>query len=129
MKIQSIAILIITVLAGAVMQGCATPESPPKFPDPQAASPPGGTVVNMENLRNVTPGLSKDQIYALIGPPNFNEWFVGNHVWNYLIDFRPGDQTAKCQYQIQFDKNMKVSDTYWREASCADLVKSPKTSR
>ena len=39
--------------------------------------------MNIANLRNVDKGLSKDQMYDLLGPPHFDEWFVGNQAWNY----------------------------------------------
>ncbi|MDN7425264.1 OmpA family protein [Burkholderia sp. AU45388] len=79
--------------------------------------------MNVANLRNVGTGLNKDQLYELIGPPQFHEWFVGSHVWNYLFDFRRGDTVVSCQYQIQFDRNMRVSATYWRDPQCADFVR------
>lgn len=125
MKMQSIAALSITVLAALFIEGCAAPQSPPVFPNPQAASPAGGTFVNIDNLRNVAVGLNKDQLYDLIGPPQFHEWFVGNHVWNYLFDFRRGNEVVSCQYQVQYDSHMRVSGTYWRDPVCADFLKAP----
>jgi outer membrane protein OmpA-like peptidoglycan-associated protein len=61
-------------------------------------------------------------MFDLLGPPHFHEWFVGAHVWNYLFDFRRGDQTTTCQYQVQFDKDMRVSNTYWRDPACAEFL-------
>ncbi len=122
MKKTSIAVSLVAVMAGALLQGCASPHNPPRFPDQQSASPAGGTFVNVANLRNVAIGLNKDQVRDLIGPPHFNEWFVGNHVWNYLFDFRRGSETVSCQYQVQFDSHMNVSGTYWRDPSCAAFV-------
>jgi outer membrane protein assembly factor BamE (lipoprotein component of BamABCDE complex) len=104
-----------------LVSGCVA-DGPPKFPDPQSATLPGGTFVNLDNLRNVEPGLTKDQMFDLLGPPHFHEWFVGGHVWNYLFDFRRGAEVVTCQYQVRFDKNMKVSDTHWRDPSCASFV-------
>jgi outer membrane protein OmpA-like peptidoglycan-associated protein len=46
-------------------------------------------------------------------------------VWNYLFDFRRGDKVVSCQYQVQFDGNMRVSATYWRDPQCADFVRDP----
>lgn len=122
MKKTSIALSLVAVMASAVLQGCASPYNPPRFPDQQSASPAGGTFVNVDNLRNVAIGLNKDQVRDLIGPPHFNEWFVGNHVWNYLFDFRRGAETVSCQYQVQFDKHMNVNGTFWRDPSCAAFV-------
>lgn len=122
MKKTSIAVSLVAVMASAMLQGCASPHNPPRFPDQQSASPAGGTFVNVANLRNVAPGLNKDQVRDLIGPPHFNEWFVGNHVWNYLFDFRRGSEILSCQYQVQFDRHMNVSATYWRDPACAAFV-------
>jgi outer membrane protein assembly factor BamE (lipoprotein component of BamABCDE complex) len=64
-------------------EGCATPHTPPKYPDASSATSAGGTFVNIADLRNVHQGLNKDQMYDLPGPPHFDEWFVGNQAWNY----------------------------------------------
>jgi outer membrane protein OmpA-like peptidoglycan-associated protein len=122
MKTQWILALSISLLSLASLQGCATTDGPPKFPDPQSASPKSGTFVNIDNLRNVGPGLNKDQMFDLLGPPHFNEWFVGGHVWNYLFDFRRGNDVVTCQYQVQYDQHMKVSHTYWRDPACEDFL-------
>lgn len=119
MKKASIAALLVAMATSAVLEGCASPHNPPRFPDQQSASPAGGTFVNVDNLRNVAPGLNKDQVRDLIGSPHFNEWFVGNHVWNYLFDFRRGSEIVSCQYQVQFDRHMNVSGTFWRDPACA----------
>lgn len=124
MKTQWILALSISLLSLASLQGCATTDGPPKFPDPQSASPKTGTFVNVDNLRNVGPGLNKDQMFDLLGPPHFNEWFVGGHVWNYLFDFRRGNEVVTCQYQVQYDQHMKVSHTYWRDPACEDFVRA-----
>lgn len=110
------------VLAALALEGCVTAESPPRFADVRSATMTGGTFVNLQNLRNMNPGLTKDQVYDLLGPPHFSEGIIGVHVWNYLFDFRRDGQVVSCQYQVQFDKHMRVSNTYWRESSCADFV-------
>lgn len=128
MKSQRAVLLSVCAAAAVVLQACAVPHTPPQFPDVSTASLAGGTFVNVENLRNVGPGLSKDQLYDLIGPPHFQEGFVGHRVWNYLFDFRRDDKVVSCQYQVQFDKHMRVSDTYWRDPSCEDFVRAPAAS-
>ncbi|WP_420874436.1 OmpA family protein [Burkholderia arboris] len=121
MKIHWVLALSVSLFSVAALEGCSV-DGPPKFPDPRAASPKGGTFVNVGNLRNVGPGLNKDQMFDLLGPPHFNEWFVGGHVWNYLFDFRRGNEVISCQYQVRFDRQMKVSNTYWRDSTCEDFV-------
>jgi outer membrane protein OmpA-like peptidoglycan-associated protein len=128
MKTQQTVLLAACVATAVAMAGCAVPHTPPRFPDAASASPAGGTFVNVANLRNVSTGLNKDQLYDLIGPPHFHEWFVGNHVWNYLFDFRRGDKVVSCQYQVQFDGNMRVSATYWRDPQCVEFVSDTATA-
>lgn len=122
MKNQRILVMFFSFFAAVMLGGCATAESPPKFPDPQSTTLTGGTFVNVNNLRNVGTGLTKDQMYDLLGPPHFHEGIVAVHVWNYLFNFRRGNETVTCQYQVQFDSHMKVSGTYWRDPSCAGFL-------
>lgn len=129
MKNQRILALFFSFFAAVMLGGCATAESPPKFPDPQSATLSGGTFVNVNNLRNVGPGLTKDQMYDLLGPPHFHEGIVAVHVWNYLFNFRRGNETVACQYQVQFDSHMKVNGAYWREPSCAGFLEPPAGTR
>jgi outer membrane protein OmpA-like peptidoglycan-associated protein len=123
MKNQLVLAISASFFVAVVLGGCATAESPPKFPDPQSATLTGGTFVNVNNLRNVGPGLTKDQMYDLLGPPHFHEGIIAVHVWNYLFNFRRGNETVTCQYQVQFDNHMKVSGTYWRDPACAGFLK------
>ena len=122
MKNQLVLAMFSSFFAAMMLGGCAIAESPPKFPDPQSTTLTGGTFVNVNNLRNVGPGLTKDQIHDLLGPPHFHEGIVAVHVWNYLFNFRRGKETVTCQYQVQFDSHMKVSGTYWRDPSCAGFL-------
>jgi outer membrane protein OmpA-like peptidoglycan-associated protein len=122
MKNQRVLAMLSGFFAAVMLGGCATAESPPKFPDPQSTTLTGGTFVNVNNLRNVGPGLTKNQMYDLLGPPHFHEGIIAVHVWNYLFNFRRGNETVTCQYQVQFDSNMKVSGTYWRDPSCAGFL-------
>jgi outer membrane protein assembly factor BamE (lipoprotein component of BamABCDE complex) len=127
MKVHNAVLFSLCLAAAATIEGCAVPHVPPEFPDAASALPSGGTFVNVANLRNVGEGLNKDQLYDLIGPPQFHEWFVGNHVWNYLFNFRRGDQVVSCQYQVQFDPNMRVSATYWRDSRCEAFLRDAPT--
>ncbi|MGH8783080.1 OmpA family protein [Paraburkholderia sp.] len=97
----------------------------PVFPQRSSATLPEGQFVDIGNLRNMAVGLSKDQVHYLIGVPHFHEGVFGVHEWNYLLNFRHAGEVVTCQYQVKFDKKMKVEATYWQEASCADLVNPP----
>lgn len=98
------------------------------FPNPASATLESGTFVNIENLRNVAPGLNKEQLYALLGPPHFHEGIFRVREWNYLFNFRRDGTTLTCQYQVKFDKQMRVDGTYWKAADCAALAQAREQS-
>lgn len=58
------------------------------FPDPGKASVKGGTFPAVADLRNVAPGMTKDQLYQMFGRPHFNEGVFGVREWDYLFNFR-----------------------------------------
>src|SRR3546814_12185416 len=60
----------------------------PVFPDLATATFAGGTYPNVDNLRAIAPGMTKDQLYDLIGRPHFHEGVFGVREWNYLFNFR-----------------------------------------
>lgn len=103
----------------------AAVQQEPVFPERSSATLPEGQFVDVGNLRKVVIGLSKEQVYYLLGAPHFHEGVFGVHEWNYLFDFRQNGGVVTCQYQVKFDKQKKVEATYWQDASCADLVNPP----
>ncbi|MFK2932325.1 OmpA family protein [Dyella agri] len=99
------------------------------FPDPSRASLPEGSYVNLENLRKVGPGMSKAQLYALLGAPHFNEGVFGVREWNYIFDFRKADGSGEhfsCQYQVDFDKHHLAAGFHWKPASCESVLEPPR---
>jgi outer membrane protein OmpA-like peptidoglycan-associated protein len=120
--------------------GCSTlPQHAPKasqaqgevaFPDPAKSTVPEGAYVSPENLRQVIPGMTKDQLYKLLGTPHFDEGVFGVKQWNYIFNFRREDGEAdfsRCQYQIDFDSKHRVQTTHWKPESCRLIVDKPKT--
>lgn len=110
----------------ACMAGCgAAPATvaggEPDFPARDSAWLKEGTFVNVDDLRQMAPGLTKAQVYALLQAPHFGEAGIGARTWNYLFDFRTGDGDAfvTCQYQVQYDGNGRVQATYWKPTDCA----------
>jgi OOP family OmpA-OmpF porin len=99
------------------------------FPDPAKSTMPEGTYVSPENLRQVMPGMTKSQLYKLLGTPHFDEGVFGVKQWNYLLNFRRDDGEAdysRCQYQIDFDAKHRVQSTHWKPESCRLIVDKPK---
>jgi outer membrane protein assembly factor BamE len=123
MKTQSIWVATLTLVSVFSISGCVVyPPSDGSFPDPDRAWMKEGSFPNMDNLRTVAPGQTKNQIYELLGPPHFNEAVFHVREWNYLFHLRNGDQTMTCQYQIRFDRHGLVNGTRWKDPACEELV-------
>lgn len=115
------------------LQGCATSaghssavENPEvTFPEVDEAWQHKGSFVNVDNLRQMHAGLSKDQVYHLLDRPDFQEGLFSVHEWNYIFHFRTGDAAddyITCQYQVHFDRDMITQDMHWRDQQCADFL-------
>ncbi len=78
-----------------------------------------GTFPNPDNLRAVAPGVTKDQLYALLGRPHFNEGLAGVREWDYIFHFRrPEGGVASCQFKVIFDKDYRGRSFHWLPADC-----------
>lgn len=118
------------LLAASVgLYGCSTAATRgdeaagPVFPDPARATMPEGVFVNVENLRKLAPGMTKHQLYDLLGAPHFSEGVFDVPKWNYIFVFRTEDgQSFKCQFQVQFDQHHLSKAYYWKPESCKSLL-------
>lgn len=98
------------------------------FPDPAKATRPEGTFVNLANLRKVEPGMTKDQLYDLLGAPDFNEGVFEVRKWTYIFDFRNAGGVAdysRCEYQVVFGKDHHSQAVYWKPESCKSELDTP----
>lgn len=123
--------LLPTVLV-SLLVGCGTMShvekdgstAEPVFPDLKKLTTTDGTWPNIENLRNIQAGATRDQIYDLIGHPHFKEG-LGTREWDYLFQLRSDQGQQACQYKVLFDTDKRAQNFYWLPESCADLV-NPK---
>lgn len=90
-----------------------------KWPNPVDTSfnKDRGTFPNLENLSKIRSGMTKDQLYDLIGRPHFTEGFRVRE-WDYLFHFHtpgtgPQDVTT-CQYKVLFDNKKYARSFHWR---------------
>lgn len=133
--------LIAALATAAFLQGCAggapnassaTSSATPSatevtFPDvAQQAWLKEGTFPNLDNLRQMRTGMSKDQIYDALGRPHFDEGMFGVRQWNYLFNFRtgPGPEYVSCQYQVRFDDKLLSESLHWKEPQCAQYLRT-----
>ena len=75
-----------------------------------------GTFPNLQSFEQVRAGMTKDQLYYLLGSPQYNDGWRPVE-WNYLFHFHtPGqgtDDVTTCQYKVLFDKDMYARSFYW----------------
>jgi outer membrane protein OmpA-like peptidoglycan-associated protein len=97
------------------------------FPDAKSASLKEGTFVDPAALRRLIPGMTKTQVYDLLGAPHFSEGVFGVHHWNYIFNFRTGkgSEYVTCQYQVKYDKDMRTESGNWNKRECADFIYPP----
>ena len=120
----SVSTLLATLSCAIGLAACAGPATDTSFPSLAQATTPDGTFPNLDNLRMVEPGMTKRQLYELIGPPHFHESVFRVRVWNYLFHFHSGaqTQTVTCRYQVQFDDRSRVVRTRWQDPQCESFA-------
>ncbi|WP_220805617.1 outer membrane protein assembly factor BamE [Achromobacter sp. UMC46] len=93
------------------------------FPAPEKAWPREGAYPNPDNLRMLKQGMTKDQLYGLLGMPHFNEGFFYVREWNYLFQVStsgtPSANVGACQLKIKFDQDMRAASYQWKPENCA----------
>lgn len=87
------------------------------FPKMEHALDKNGIYPNEENLKKIRPGMSKQDLYYLLGPPHFREMFSARE-WDYILKFHQGEEEKVCQYKIVFDTNRTARSVYWQPAEC-----------
>ncbi|TWV82909.1 OmpA family protein [Moraxella sp. VT-16-12] len=93
------------------------------FPQLDKAWQKDGQFPNSENLSKIRAGVSKDELYQLIGRPHFSEAQKARE-WDYILKFYQADNSVKiCQYKVIFDKDYKGQEFYWLPADCANYAK------
>ena len=97
----------------------------PVFPELTKLTFHEGTWPNLDNLRNVQDGVTRDQLYDLLGRPHFGEGF-GTKEWDYLLNFRTDEGNKACQFKVLFDQNKIARNFYWSPESCADVLGTEK---
>jgi outer membrane protein OmpA-like peptidoglycan-associated protein len=94
------------------------------FPDVQSAWLKEGTFPLLESVRLIGPGVTKDQLYALVGRPHFREGMVSVREWDYIFSFRTAGGVKTCQYKVIYDTEQRGQSFHWLPADCADALKT-----
>lgn len=129
MKLNSklMAVATAVVLLAGHAYGAGPANDSVTFPAVTSAWLEGGTFVNVDNLRQVAPGVSKDQLYNLLGRPHFSEGMFAVKEWDYVFNFRTGkgNEFVPCQYKVLFDDNYNAKSFHWKDPACAAYLVPP----
>ena len=94
----------------------------PVFPDPARTTFEMGSYPNLDDLRQVRNGVTRDQLYGLLGRPHFAEGFNVRE-WDYLFHFNAPDGVKTCQFKVLFDADRIARNFHWAPQACADVLK------
>lgn len=98
----------------------------PVFPAPASATKEEGSFVNLDNLKQMRPGLTKSQVYELIGVPHFKEGIIRVKEWDYIFHFtQPDKSVLTCQYKVLFDSSMTAQSFFFQPEDCLSKLKAP----
>lgn len=98
----------------------------PVFPEQSSAVREEGNFVNLDNLKQMRPGLTKPQVYELIGVPHFKEGVIRVKEWDYIFHFtQPDKSILTCQYKVLFDSQMIAQSFYFLPKDCLSRLKAP----
>lgn len=124
---------LLPAVIASLLVGCGTVSqvskegttAEPVFPELTKLTFQEGSWPNLDNLRNVQDGVTRDQLYDLLGRPHFGEGF-GTKEWDYLLNFRTAEGDTACQFKVLFDQEKIVRNVYWLPESCADILGAEK---
>lgn len=115
-------LVISSVLAGCGAVGEATKEPEVgQFPAADQFTSQTGTWPSLDDLQKVRSGITRDQLYQLIGNPHFNEDLRATE-WDYLFNFRNQKGAQTCQFKVLFDEDQIARNFYWKPQSCSSLL-------
>ncbi|CAI1542596.1 OmpA family protein [Serratia fonticola] len=97
----------------------------PVFPQMDNATRKEGSYVNLDNLKMIKPGMTKNQLYQLIGAPHFSEGVFGVKEWDYILKFRMASgNDLVCQYKVVFDKDLIAQSFFFQPENCLDKLQA-----
>lgn len=130
-RVRGISIALCAAVAAVAFAGCTRHVSRNITPQGQAGEVvfptldrivmKEGSFPTREAISQIGSGVTRDQLYDLIGRPHFREGFKARE-WDYLFHFRTGDQVVTCQYKVIFDKDYRGQSFHWSPAGCADML-------
>lgn len=84
-----------------------------------------GFEMDKSRFRLLRAGLSRDNLYHLLGRPHFNEGF-GVREWDYLIYFTHRNERKSCLLKVLFDEDKVAQYYFWKSVSEKEDVCPPE---
>lgn len=117
------------LLSSLALAGCGTlsqvdsqgQTENPVFPEIDKVTFQTGSYPNLDNLRQIREGVTRDQLYELVGRPHFAEGFKVRE-WDYLFHFNTAQGIKTCQFKVLFDKDKLGRSFYWQPSDCAAVL-------
>ncbi|EFS8806670.1 outer membrane protein assembly factor BamE [Salmonella enterica] len=140
MKRHTVKLLLLAVVAA--LSGCHQNPSHPEndgsikevvWPSPKRAKLGTGLGVfpTPESISLLNNGMTKDQVYILIGSPHFDEGLFRVREWDYLLHFRTSGYgthgVTTCQLKIIYNSDLLVSGIYWKAVDPKNDFCPPKS--
>jgi OmpA-OmpF porin, OOP family len=97
--------------------------APGDYPDLEDGWKDQPEVISVITVKQVLTGMSRHQVYHVLGEPHFNEG-LNARTWNYVFDLRADGKAVgdDCQFQLVYAKG-RVASMAWRTESCANAAK------
>ena len=113
---KSVAILLSAALLGQVAPSFGEADFVDHLEDGPAL------VVQAETLHQLEIGMTRHQIYHLLGEPHYARG-VRARSWSYVYDIRRNEGVGRplCQLDIHFERGV-VSELRWNSAACAQAA-------
>ncbi|ASR43434.1 hypothetical protein BEN78_08660 [Xanthomonas citri pv. mangiferaeindicae] len=107
------------------MTGSSSPISELLFPNLAAEEQARqGIFVSEAELRRLVLGMTRRQVLALLGPPQFSDGLPEPREWSYVIKPSPRAPVAEaCRARIWFDKENRSSGIAFQPAGCAPMAR------
>lgn len=107
------------------LTGSSSPISELLFPNLAAEEQARqGIFVSEAELRRLVLGMTRRQVLALLGPPQFSDGLPEPREWSYVIKPSPRAPVAEaCRARIWFDKENRSTGIAFQPAGCAPMAR------
>lgn len=124
--VQKTLLLSVAVLG---LAGCSSSQdnlSWPNISEEYAKNHKIGTWVEVDRVKLVQPGLTRNKVFELIGNPLFSDNPYSDTEWDYVFNFAGANNTQTvCQYKVKFNSSNLVENTYWKPEGCLANISKP----